>query len=347
MPTVTRLHTALSRSNDGEIAGAVQPRYPDAQGRRSGDLMERFDSSGVLPDHLRGGVAALGNFDGFHLGHQAVVARAVALARERGVPALVVTFDPHPARLFRPDAPPFSLTTVDQRLCLFAGAGVDAATVLRFDRAFAEVTAQGFISDWLQTKLGLSGVVTGDDFTFGKGRGGSVGVLAVDGPEHGFTAETVAPICARDGSIVSSTRIREALQAADPQTAAQLLTRPFTIEGVVEHGDKRGRTIDFPTANLALGPYVRPAYGVYAVRVRLADGSRIDGVANLGVRPMFAPPKELLETYLFDWSGDLYRQTIGVELHHFIRPEWKLDGLGALKSQIAKDCAEARRLLSA
>ncbi len=308
--------------------------------------MERFDSSGVLPDRLRGGVAALGNFDGFHLGHQAVVARAVAVARARGVPALIVTFDPHPARLFRPDAPPFSLTTVDQRLDLFAGAGVDAATVLQFDRTFAEVTAQDFITDWLGTRLGLSGVVTGDDFTFGKGRSGNVLVLAGQGPAHGFTAETVAPVCAADGGIVSSTRIRAALHAGDPEAAAQLLTRPFTIAGVVEHGDKRGRTIDFPTANLALGPYVRPAFGVYAVRVRLQDGSRVDGVANLGIRPMFSPPRELLETFLFDWSGDLYGQTIGVELCHFIRPEWTLDGLEALRSQIAKDCDEARRLLS-
>lgn len=309
--------------------------------------MERFDSGGVLPERLRGGVAALGNFDGFHLGHQAVVGRAMAQAAARGVPALVVTFDPHPARLFRPDAPPFALTTVDQRLRLFADAGVDAATVLTFDKAFAEVTAQEFMADWLQRRLGLSGVVTGDDFTFGKGRGGSVNLLAADGPKHGFTAETVAPVCAADGQMISSTRIREALQAGAPETAAALLTRPFTIEGIVEHGDKRGRTIDFPTANLQLGPYLRPAYGVYAVRARLADGSVIDGVANLGVRPMFTPPKELLETYLFDWSGDLYGQTIGVELHHFIRPEWTLDGLDALKAQIARDCDEARRLLAA
>ncbi len=309
--------------------------------------MERFDSGGVLPERLRGGVAALGNFDGFHLGHQAVVGRAMALAAARAVPALVVTFDPHPARLFRPDAPPFALTTVDQRLRLFAAAGVDAATVLTFDKAFAEVTAQQFIADWLQRRLGLSGVVTGDDFTFGKGRGGSVGLLAADGPKQGFSAETVAPVCAADGQMISSTRIREALQTGAPETASALLTRPFTIEGVVEHGDKRGRTIDFPTANLPLGPYLRPAYGVYAVRARLADGSVVDGVANLGVRPMFTPPKELLETYLFDWSGDLYGQTIGVELHHFIRPEWTLDGLHALKVQIAKDCDEARRLLSA
>ena len=307
--------------------------------------MERFDSGSILPDRLRGGVAALGNFDGFHLGHQAVVARAVALARARGVPAIVVTFDPHPARLFRPDAPPFSLTRVDQRLDLFAAAGVDAAIALQFDRDFAEVTAQGFMADWLRGRFGLSGVVTGDDFTFGKGRGGNIGLLASDGPQYGFSAETVAAICADDGSTVSSTRIRKALRDADPQTATRLLTRPFTVKAIVEHGDKIGRTIDFPTANVALGPYLRPAYGVYAVRVRLGDGSKVDGVANLGVRPMFTPAKELLETYLFDWSGDLYGQSIDVELHHFIRPEWKLDGLDQLRSQIAKDCAEARRLL--
>jgi len=304
-----------------------------------------FDGSAPLPDAVRGGIAALGNFDGFHLGHQAVVGRARDRARAEGRPALVVTFDPHPSRLFRPDAPPFALTTVAQRLRLFEAFGMDAAIVLRFDAAFAQVTAGDFLADWLQRRLGVGGVVTGEDFTFGKARGGSTALLASDGPAHGFSAETVAPV-AGEGEVVSSTRIRTLLEAGDPAGAARLLTRPFTIEGVVDHGDKRGRTIDFPTANLQLGPYLRPRYGVYAVRMAMADGARVDGVANLGVRPMFDPPKELLETYLFDWSGDLYGQTVGVELHGFLRPEWKLDGLDALKAQIAKDCDAARALLA-
>ena len=308
--------------------------------------MERFLDGGTLPPHLRRGVVALGNFDGFHRGHQAVVGRAIQLARAEGRPALVATFDPHPARLFKPELAPFALTTLDQKMRLLADFGVDATVVLRFDRAFAALGPEAFVTDWLIGHLGIAGVVTGHDFTFGKARAGDTADLARFGAAYGFTAEAIGAVRESDGEIISSTHIRKLLRAGDPGGAARLLTRPFTIEGTVEHGDKRGRSIGFPTANLALGDYVRPAYGVYAVRVRLADGRMVDGVANLGVRPMFDPPKELLETYLFDWSGDLYGQSIAVELHHFLRPEWKLDGLEALKRQIDADCAEARRLLA-
>jgi riboflavin kinase/FMN adenylyltransferase len=308
--------------------------------------MERFIHADRLPARLRGGVAALGNFDGFHRGHQAVVGRALERARADGRPALVVTFDPHPARLFRPDLPPFALTSIAQRLDLFEGFGVDAGVVLRFDHDFAALGAEAFVQEWLVERLGLSGVVTGEDFTFGKGRSGDVADLARLGAGQGLAAEAIAPVTDASNGVISSSRVREALRAGDPATAAALLTRPFTVQGVVEHGDKRGRTIDFPTANLTLGDYLRPAYGVYAVRVRLADGRRFDGVANLGVRPMFDPPKELLEVFLFDFAGDLYGQTIGVELHEFLRPEWKLDGLDALKAQIARDCDAARKVLA-
>lgn len=308
--------------------------------------MERFIHADRLPAHLRGGVAALGNFDGFHRGHQAVVGRALERARGEGRPAVVITFDPHPARLFRPDLPPFALTSIAQRLDLFDAFGVDAGVVLRFDRDFAALPAEIFVGEWLAERLGLAGVVTGEDFTFGRARSGDVGELARLGAAYGLAAEAIAPVADTDGGVISSSRVREALKAGDPGTAAKLLTRPFAIEGVVEHGDKRGRTIDFPTANLALGDYVRPAYGVYAVRVRLHGGRLVDGVANLGVRPMFDPPKELLEVYLFDFAEDLYGRTIGVELHHFLRPEWKLDGLDALKAQIARDCDAARKALA-
>ncbi|MFC3712063.1 bifunctional riboflavin kinase/FAD synthetase [Sphingoaurantiacus capsulatus] len=307
--------------------------------------MERFIHAESLPAHLRGGVAALGNFDGFHRGHQAVVGRALERARAEGRPALVVTFDPHPARLFKPDLPPFGLTTIPQRLDLFEGFGVDGALVLNFDHALAALTGDEFVLEWLALRLGLAGAVTGEDFTYGKGRSGSVEELARLGEVHGFAAEAIAPIADGD-EVISSSRIREALKAGDPQAAAALLTRPFTVRGRVEHGDKLGRTLDFPTANIALGDYLRPAYGVYAVRVRLVDGRLVDGVANLGIRPMFEPPKELLEVYLFDFSGDLYGQELDVELHHFLRPEWKLDGLDALKAQIARDCDEARARLA-
>ena len=306
--------------------------------------MARLDGGAVVPGGLRGGVVALGNFDGFHLGHQAVVGRAVELARARGVPALVATFDPHPVRYFKPDTPSFRLTTIDQRARLFAAAGADAMVVFAFDAALAGLTAAAFVAERLVGHLGISAVVTGEDFTFGARRGGNVDVLAALGREHGFACETVGPV-ANAGEIVSSSRIRELLVAGDPVGAAALLTRPFAIEGVVQHGDKVGRTIGYPTANIALGSYLRPAYGVYAVRGRLADGRVLGGAANVGVRPMFDPPKELLEVYFFDFAGDLYGQTVEVELVAYLRPEAKFDGLGALVAQMDADCLAARGVL--
>ena len=298
-----------------------------------------------MPQGARGGVAALGNFDGFHRGHQAVVGRALALARAAGVPALVASFDPHPARVFRPDLPPFALTATAQRFDLFAAFGIDAAVMVPFTPALAALSAADFVVQWLVRRLGVSGVVTGGDFTFGKGRSGDTALLAALGAEHGFTAEVVAPVADDDG-VISSSRVRALLRGADPVGAAALLTRPFTIRGVVEHGAKLGRTLGFPTANLRLGDYQRPAYGVYAVTVVLASGQRVAGVANLGIRPMIEPPTELLETWLMDWSGDLYGQEIAVELRAFLRPEAKLDGLAALKLQIAADAAAARAVLA-
>ncbi len=264
-----------------------------------------------------------------------------------GRPALVVTFAPHPARLFKPELPPFALTSIAQRLDLFEAFGVDATLVINFDSALAALSGEAFVAEWLAKRLGIAGAVTGEDFTYGKGRSGTTAELALLGRRHGFVAEAIAPVGDADGEIISSSRIREELKAGDPETATRLLTRPFAIQGSVEHGAKLGRTLDFPTANIALGDYLRPAYGVYAVRVALPDGRRFDGVANLGIRPMFEPPKELLEVYLFDFVGDLYGQQLSVELHHFLRPEWKLDGLEALKAQIARDCDTAREKLGA
>ena len=308
--------------------------------------MQRLSHDQPIPAALRGAVIALGNFDGFHLGHQAVVGRAVQRGAHERRPVIVATFDPHPVRHFKPDAAPFRLTSLDQRERMFAAAGADAMLVFGFGAVLAATTAEDFVADLLGRHIGASGVVTGEDFTFGKGRGGNPQVLRDVGAANGIVAETVAPVLL-DGAPVSSSRIRAALIAGDPATATRLLTRPFAIEGVVEHGDKRGRALGWPTANIALGPYQRPAYGIYAVRVRLDDSSEHDGVANLGVRPMFTPPKELLEAVLFDWEGDLYGRTIEVALRHYLRPEMKLDGLDALKRQMGADAAEARRLLAA
>ncbi|MDF0543111.1 bifunctional riboflavin kinase/FAD synthetase [Sphingobium sp. H39-3-25] len=308
--------------------------------------MERLDSGAPAPAHLRGAIVALGNFDGFHLGHQAVVARAVALARAQGRPVIVATFDPHPVRLFRPDTPPFRLTTLDQRERLFARAGADAMLVFHFDRAFAALTADQFI-DLLVDGIGAAGVVTGQDFTFGSGRSGNVARLLEAGVARGFTAEALAPVADADGQVISSSRIRAALQAGDCATATRLLTRPFAIEGVVQHGDKLGRTIGFPTANVDMGPYLRPAYGIYAVRGLLPDGRVLDGAANLGIRPTFDPPKELLEPHFFDFAESLYDQRIEVQLIAWLRGEEKYDGLEPLMAQIAKDCDDARQILAA
>ena len=307
--------------------------------------MERLDGGSAVPERLRGGIVALGNFDGFHKGHQAVVARAVSRARAEGRPVLVATFDPHPVRFFKPDLPPFRLTSLDQRERLFGAAGADAMLVFSFDSALAAVTAEDFVAERLVGLIGAAGVVTGEDFTFGKGRGGNIDVLKRLGAAHGLSVDAVAPVVAA-GEPVSSSRIRDALQAGDCETAASLLTRPFAIEGVVEHGDKRGREIGYPTANLSLGRYLRPRFGIYAVRGRLAGGETVDGAANLGIRPTFEPPRELLEPHFFDFSGDLYGQTIEVELISFLRPEARFDSIEALQAQMALDCEQARRVLA-
>ncbi len=308
--------------------------------------MERLDGGSAVPAPLRGGIVALGNFDGFHRGHQAVVGRAVARARAEGRPALVATFDPHPARHFRPDQPPFRLTSLAQRERLFTAAGVDETLVFHFDAALAAVSAEDFVGDHLVRRIGAAGVVTGEDFTFGRGRAGDVAMLARLGAKLGMSVDTVPPLSDREGPI-SSTRIRAALRAGDCATATRLLTRPFAIQGVVEHGDKRGRALGFPTANIALGRYLRPRFGVYAVRGRLPDGRLLDGVANLGTRPMFDPPRELLEPWFFDFDGDLYGETIEVQLIAFLREELTFDGLDALKARIARDAEAAQAALAA
>ena len=307
--------------------------------------MQRLTLDVPVPQALRGAILALGNFDGFHLGHQAVVGRAVQRGAHERRPVIVATFNPHPVRWFKPDAAPFRLTSLDQRERLFAQAGADAMLVFAFDGTLAATSAEEFIERLLAERIGAAGVVTGDDFTFGAKRGGNARVLAELGPAHGIIAETVAPVML-DGESVSSSRVREALGAGEPGRATRLLTRPFAIQGVVEHGDKRGRTLGYPTANVALGKYLRPKYGIYAVRVRLDDGSEHDGVASLGIRPSFDPPVEMLETFIFDWSGDLYGRTIEVALVGFIRPEAKFDVLGELVKQMDADSAAARAMLA-
>jgi riboflavin kinase/FMN adenylyltransferase len=250
-------------------------------------------------------------------------------------------------RFFRPDVPPFRLTTLEQRQELYIAAGATAMLVFHFDGELASTSAEDFISEILVNRLGAFGVVTGGDFTFGQGAKGNVDLLRSLGGELGMQSRVV-DVVEESEEVVSSSRIRDALREGDPQLAARLLSRPFSIRGIVEHGDKRGRKIGYPTANLSIEKYLRPKYGVYAVTGRiLASGEELMGAANLGIRPQFEPPKELLEPYFFDFSGDLYGQEVEVAFHHFLRPEAKFDSLGLLMEQMEKDCAEARRLLSA
>ncbi|MEO8723535.1 MAG: bifunctional riboflavin kinase/FAD synthetase [Sphingobium sp.] len=313
--------------------------------------MERLENDSPVPPHLRGSILALGNFDGFHAGHQTVVARAARWASEESRPLIVATFDPHPVRLFHPDTPPFRLTTLDQRERLFGQAGADAMLVFHFTPALASKSAEEFVQILID-QVGAAGIVTGEDFTFGKARSGSVALLQQLGEPAGLRTIAVAPVqdvqaLAQDqAQIISSSRIREALQSGDCATATRLLTRPFAIAGTVQHGDKLGRTIGFPTANIDMGSYLRPKYGIYAVRGLLPDGRVLGGAANLGIRPSFDPPKELLEPYFFDFAENLYGQNIEVQLIEYIRSEAKFDSLDALTAQMQTDCEAARQILA-
>jgi riboflavin kinase/FMN adenylyltransferase len=307
--------------------------------------MQRLTLAGGIPEDLKGSIVALGNFDGFHLGHQAVVGRAIARAFHERRPVIAATFDPHPVAFFRPQLPPFRLTSLDQREALFAHAGADSMLVFEFNAELASMDADAFVADVLARQIGAAGVITGDDFSFGKGRSGDVALLRQVGEQHGVAAEAV-PQVLLDGERISSGRIREALVAGDLGFATRMLSRDYAIEGVVERGDARGRELGYPTANLKLGDYQRPKYGIYAVRVTLDDGSEHPGVASLGVRPTFDPPQELLEAHLFDFYGDLYGRKIEVALHGFIRDEQKFDSADALVEEMRRDEAEARRLLA-
>jgi len=306
-----------------------------------------LNASQSLPDTLTGAIIALGNFDGFHKGHQSVAKIAKDWANEKQCPLIIATFDPHPVRYFRPDTPPFRLTTIEQRCTLFAESDANAMLVFSFNNELAATSASDFITKLLIGRFNAAGIVTGEDFTFGKGAKGNTELLKMIGEPLGMESKTVAPVSDNmdDNPIISSSRIRKALQNGKPQDAKTLLTRPFTIEGTVVHGDKNGRALGYPTANIEMAQYLRPKYGIYAVKGRLADGRILKGAANLGMRPSFNPPKELLEPYFFDFSEDLYGQIISVELHHFLRGEEKFDNLDDLKIQMAKDCEQAKALL--
>ncbi|MBI0433204.1 bifunctional riboflavin kinase/FAD synthetase [Roseomonas sp. KE0001] len=296
----------------------------------------------AVPPAARGATLALGNFDGVHLGHRAVLRAAHAGRPELTLAAL--TFEPHPREHFRPDDPPFRLTLAPAKAAALRAAGADVVVALAFDAALAALPAEAFVTEVLHGALGARHLACGADFAFGHRRGGDVAFLAAQAERLGIGLTVVPPVADAAGPI-SSSRIRRALQDGYPERAAEALGRPWEIRGPVSHGDKRGRTIGFPTANVPLGRHLEPARGVYAIEAELADGTLVKGVANIGQRPTVGGTESRVEAHLFDFTGDLYGQEIGVRLLHFLRPERRFAGLAELTAQIAADAAEARRLL--
>jgi riboflavin kinase/FMN adenylyltransferase len=307
-------------------------------------MIPAFDRWQDVPADWKGGVVALGNFDGVHRGHQALLARAAEQAKALEAPLVALTFEPHPRRFFVSDTGPFRLTLPPAKRRLLEGQGVQAVLAQHFDEAFAALSADVFIDEVLLRGLGARWVVCGYDFTFGARRSGNVEKLRHRGEVQGFGVTILDPVT-HEGEIYSSTRIRQTLRAGMVREAAELLGHRWEIEGVVEQGDQRGRTIGFPTANVALGEHLRPRFGVYAVRA-LVDGVWRDAVANLGKRPTVGKLQENFEVHVFDFAGDLYGKTLRVAFVDFIRPEMKFAGLDALKAQIAADGQTARQILT-
>jgi len=296
------------------------------------------------PTAIRGGTLALGNFDGVHLGHAHLI-RTLHSARP-DVPLGVLTFEPHPRELFRPDDAPFRLSLTGERRDALAALGVAHVVEIPFDRAFADMPAERFVHDVLHRALGAVHLACGADFAYGHRRGGNVGTLTGQAEALGIGL-TVVPALADAGGPFSSSRIRRALLDGYPERATEELGRPWAVRGIVAHGDKRGRLLGFPTANIALGRHLEPARGVYAVTVRMPDGKTRPGVANIGRRPTVnSGPESRLEVHLFDFDGDLYDQELSVALHTLLRSERRFEGLDALKAQIAEDAAWARDYLA-
>jgi len=297
-----------------------------------------------LPDAARGGTVALGNFDGVHLGHAAVLAAAHQARPDLALAAL--TFEPHPREHFRPDDPPFRLTLLPAKAAALMAAGARHVHALPFDATLAAMGAEAFVEEVLHRGLGAKHLACGPDFAFGHRRGGDVEFLRHAAEARGIGLSIVPHVADAEGH-VSSSRIRRLLQDGYPERAATLLGRAFAIVGPVTHGDARGRTIGFPTANIPLGRHLEPARGVYAVRAGLPDGRVVDGVANLGRRPTLGgDPVSRLEAHLFDFDADLYGQEASVALLYFLREERRFGDVTALRVQISEDTAIARRLLA-
>jgi riboflavin kinase/FMN adenylyltransferase len=297
---------------------------------------------------VKGGVFALGNFDGVHGGHRAVVKTAIDKARGLGLPARVLTFEPHPRSLFKPHIPPFRLTPAPAKVRFLRALGVDDVIVRAFTPEFSQVAARDFVQQVLIKDCGAQHVVAGFDFVFGHERGGDMASLREWLSPSNVGVTEVTPFRDGQGNVMSSTRARELLQAGDMRGAARILGRPWSIAGIIEHGERRGHELSVPTANIALGEYLRPKFGVYAVEAsRVGDPTRYQGVANIGNRPTVDGTQEKLEFHLFDFYQDLYGQEWDVELIDFIRPERAFPDLEALRLQIMQDIEDAKTRLTA
>lgn len=318
--------------------------------------MKIFRHLADVPEACKGAVIAIGNFDGLHRGHQMLIHRAAHLAEAQHVPLAVMVFEPTPQEYFQPGMAPFRLTPFHAKARQLADLGVDILFALPFDAALAHQSAQDFVLHTLIRDLHVQAVVVGADFQFGAGRAGSAAMLAYMGEMEGFATEIVPPVMAEnltdeagEAVKISSSAIRKAVAAGDTDSAARWLGHPFTIEGIVEHGDARGRTLGFPTANIGLDGYVRPAFGVYATRVLLFDGDkpvqRLMGVANIGIRPMYKTEQPLLEVFLFGFDADIYGQHLTVDLIRHLRPEMKFGSVALLVEQMTRDKANARAVL--
>lgn len=297
----------------------------------------------------KGGVIAIGNFDGVHRGHRAVIEEAGRIAKDKGAPWGVLTFEPHPRMMFSPEAPPFRITPFVDKARIIEEMGVDFLLVLNFDQALSHLPADEFVTRVLVEGIGARHVVSGFDFVFGHQRAGTAQFLEAEGRKYGFGATGAGKVVDEDGIVISSTRIRAYLAEGKPREATRLIGRPFELSGRVSGGDQRGRTIGFPTANLMLAATTQPAFGVYAVRAGVETENGVvwhDGVANLGYRPTFGGTSPVLETHIFDFADDIYGKHLRVALIDFLRPERKFDGIQALTAQIAKDSEQARALLA-
>jgi riboflavin kinase/FMN adenylyltransferase len=295
-----------------------------------------------IPDSLKGGVVAVGNFDGVHRGHQALLAHARTDADRLGVPAVALTFEPHPRTFFRPQTPVFRLTAVDAKARLLAALGIDGLVLATFDKAFSAIAAEDFVTTILRDRFALQAAVVGYDFHFGKGRSGTPDVLRTAGERLGFSVEVVKPVGDSDGTLFASTDIREALAKGDISRANRLLGYRWFVIGKVVDGERRGRDLGYPTANIHLAPDCGLAHGIYAVRVRTPDGAEHDGVASYGRRPTFDNGPPLFEVHLFDFAGDLYGKTLVVSFLAWLRPEKKFASADALIAAMSDDSTAAR-----